>query len=325
MSYQFFGWKNLPDEVTKVKATLTHQNGDHYIQTENLVIRTDNVMGSDPVLPYLLVRKIIGSDVPNGPQKIGDCVSWGWGNATNYVQCLQIAASLNKLELLNLRTDKGTWHRDAQDHPHFAQGVQLLYEYQEACTEWIYGSSRVEIGGQKGDREDGSVGAWAAKSTAQYGVATRKKYGPYDPQRAKDWGADGVPDDYEDEAKKHAYTDVVPCTTYQQAATFLKALRIVPVCSDQGFTETRDSKGGCRASGTWNHCMLFCAIDETGRLLCSQSWGPDQPSGPRYLDQPVNTFWVDPSTADRMLKQNDSFTPAGYMGYEIEDFISWHH
>jgi hypothetical protein len=321
----FFGWDDKPAEVEKVKATLKYVDCDQLIRAESLLGR----ISSGPVLPYLTVRKIIGSDVACGPQKIGDCVSWGWGGCVNYLQIMKIAAGLNKLDLLHLRTDLGGWVREAQDHPNFEEANNLLYEYQEACTEWIYGSSRVEVGGQRGDTRDGSVGAWAAVAVTSsgkgVGVATRKKYGPYDPQRAKSWGAQGVPDDYEEAAKKHVCTDVVPCTSYNQLVTMLRAYRFVPVCSNQGFTEQRDSKGACQPEGTWNHCMLFCGLDDRDWPLIAQSWGPTQPGGSRYLDQPSNTFFCPPETADKMLRQNDSFSPAGFLGFEVEDFINWRH
>jgi hypothetical protein len=317
-----FGWLDKPDEVEKVKSTLKYKSAQDIIVQDNLEARTS---GSDPILPYLMFRKITGKDCPCGPQKIGDCVSWGWSNCVNYLQIIKIAASLNKLGLWKELVNGQFSQEIINDHPNYRLAQSVLFEWEEICTEWVYGSSRVEIGGQKGDTEDGSVGAWAAKSVAQYGCATRKKYGPYDPQRAKQWGSEGVPDDYEPEAKKHACNDVVPVTSYQQLVTLLRAYRPVPVCSNQGFSQQRDAKGACKPEGTWAHCMLFCGLDDRDWPLCSQSWGETQPGGPTYLDQPTNTFFVDPQTADHMLKANDSFAPAGFVGFEVEDFIDWKH
>jgi hypothetical protein len=317
-----FGWLDRPKEVEKVKSTLKYADATQLIRDENLEDRT---RGGDPVLFYLLFRKVTGKDCPCGPQKIGDCVSWGWSNCLNYLQIIKISSQIKKLGLWGELKNGGFSEEIIRDHPNYQDAQAALWEWQEVCTEWVYGSSRVEIGGQKGDTEDGSVGAWAAKAVAQLGVATRKKYGPYDPQRAKSWGAEGVPDDYEPEAKKHPCNDVVPVTSYDQLVTMLRAYRPVPVCSNQGFTMTRDAKGACRPEGNWGHCMLFCGLDDKGNPLIAQSWGPDQPGGPVYLDQPTNTFFVDPDTADRMLKANDSFCPAGFLGYEVEDFIDWKH
>lgn len=324
MSYQHFGWLDRPADVARITATLPTQDYKQVIQMENLMIRTE-IVGADPVLPFLVARKIIGKDVPSGPQEIGDCVSWGWGNGTNYVSILQIASSLTKLGLMELRTSTGNWVSDAPDHPNYEQGQALLEEYQECCTEWIYGYSRCEIGGQWNDTEDGSVGAWAQQAVTIGGTRSRKKLGPYDPKRAKNWGANGVPDKEEPEAKEHLIKQAAPCLDYDSLATLLKAYRFVPVCSNQGFTEKRDAKGRCYPSGTWAHCMLFCGIDENGWPLVSQSWGSISPTGPVYLNQPTNTFFCPPETADKMLRQRDSFAPYGFLGYEVEDFVSWAH
>lgn len=317
-----FGWLNRPEEVEKLKAKLTFKDVDHMVKTSG---EMSMVSAGEPVLPYLLFRKITGADAPCGPQKIGDCVSWGWGGAGNFLQICTIAGKLKQLGTLHL-LDNGEWVDDAQDHPNFNRSGEILFEYQEVCTEWIYGSSRVEIGKQRGSTEDGSVGAWAAESTATMGFASRKKYGPYDPQRAKQWGSQGVPDDYEPEAKKHPYKDVVPVTSYDQLVTMIRAYRPVPICSNQGFNETRDNKGRCQPSGRWDHCMLCFGLDEDGWPLIYQSWGTEgHPGGPRYLDQPANTFFSPPETVDRMLRQNDSFSPAGILGFQVEDLLTWVH
>ena len=55
--------------------------------------------------------------------------------------------------------------------------------------------ARVDIGGERGSYSDGAVGAWAAKAVSTIGTVSRDVVGPYDGQRAKDWGAEGVPAD----------------------------------------------------------------------------------------------------------------------------------
>ncbi len=252
------------------------------------------------------MRKAIGTDAPKGPQQIGDCVSWGWSNLVNYVQGLQIALAL--------------------------QSGTPAQEYQEICTEATYGFSRVEVGGQRGSMSDGSVGAWAAEAAKNYGYLSRKYIeskglpGQYDPKRAKKWGAEGVPDELEPEARLRLIKSVALVTTFAEAATFIQNGYPVAVCSNQGFTMTRDSQGFCRAQGTWNHCMLFMAVrwDRPG-LCCSQSWGANTPDGPLVLEQPDNSFWVDATTADRMLSQRDSFAGGPFDGYPSQDFTDWKH
>jgi hypothetical protein len=262
----------------------------------------------DPVLLYDIFREVIKSDPPSGPQAIGDCVSWGWGNLVNYVAAVQIHQQLKSGQLTA------------------AEAVALIEEYQEACTEAIYALSRVEVGGQRGSRSDGSVGAWAAKAVSTYGTLSRKKCGPYSGQRAKDWGASGLPDNLEPEAKQHLIKTVSQVKSFDEAFAAIGNGYPVAVCSNQGFTMTRDSEGFCSPSGRWDHCMLFMArrSDRPG-LCCSQSWGPKTPQGPLALNQPGNTFWVDAKVADRMLGQGDSFTGSQFQGYEAQDLVSWKH
>lgn len=258
------------------------------------------------VLLYKVVREVLGVDAPKGPQGIGDCVSWGWSNLVNYLQCVQIA----------MAKKNGT----------------VAPEYQEIMTEATYAFSRVEVGGQRGSMSDGSVGAWAAEAAKKYGYLSRtyvkgKGLSPeYDPKRAKKWGANGVPDELEPEARIRLVKSVAQVTSFAEAATFIQNGYPVAVCSDQGFSMTRDSQGFCRGQGTWYHCMLFMAVrwDRPG-LCCSQSWGANTPDGPLAMEQPDNSFWVDASTVDRMLRQKDSFTGSNFDGYMPQDFTDWKH
>jgi hypothetical protein len=91
----------------------------------------------------------------------------------------------------------------------------------------------------------------------------------------------------------------------------------VIVCSNQGFSMTRDAEGFCRAEGEWAHAMLICGKRITGRkgYLIAQSWGPDTPSGPLALDQPDFTFWAEVNVVGKMLQSKDSFSFSGFAGY----------
>lgn len=294
MSTQF-GWTPAPDQVEKFLPQCRPLMGGELMLDEK----------KDTFL-YKVMRKATGKDAPKGPQGIGDCVSWGWSNLVNYLQSGMMFLASQKNE--------------------------PIPEYQEICTEATYGFSRVEVGGQQGSMSDGSVGAWAAEAAKNYGYLSRPYLvskglsGPYDPKRAKSWGAKGVPDNLEPEARLRLVKSVALVTSFKDASTFIQNGYPVAVCSDQGFTMTRDSQGFCRASGKWYHCMLFMAVrwDRPG-LCCSQSWGPNTPDGPLVLEQPDNSFWVDASVVDHMLSQRDSFTGSNFDGYPSQDFTDWKH
>jgi hypothetical protein len=317
-----FGWIEAPHEVESVMATLPTP----LMTTSN----TPDTQENKNVFLYDIFRKIVGKDPPKGPQRIGDCVSWGWGNLTNYIAALQIYTALQPAGLVTLPDVAivgEAEYRKAEE----ARSL-IVGEYQEAATEAIYALSRVEIGGQRGSYSDGSVGAWAAKAVSTMGTLSRKYLeskglgGDYDPRRAKEWGARGLPDELEPKARQHLVKTVSLVTSFEQAAALIQNGYPVAICSNRGFTMTRDAQGFCQPQGIWNHCMLLCAVrwDRPGCCI-SQSWGPNTPSGPLAFNQPDNTFWADASVIDYILKQRDSFTGSNFMDYPNQDIITWAH
>lgn len=304
-----FGWVDNPDARDATIATMRRPMiGDLPPLQEN-----------KDVFLFQIVRQVKGSDLSAGPQGIGDCVSWGYEGLVDVIQCVQIFNALKAANLLGA---------DGND----PQRIALTSQFEETATEPIYALSRVEYGNLDGSYDDGSVGAWAAKAIEVGGTLSRptlKRAGlnpNYDKTRAKEWGAKGLPDHLEPIARQHRVKRVSQVTTFEQAAALIQNGYPVAVCSNQGFTMTRDSQGFCRASGTWYHCMLFEGVrwDRPG-LLCRQQWGRNTPDGPLAFDQPDNTFWVDARTCDYMLGQKDSFTGSQFEEYEAQDLITWSH
>jgi hypothetical protein len=312
---KFLGWIPAPHEVDKIVKDLPIP----------LVTGSKLPVGDEQteVLLYQIFKQVVGRTEYPGPQAIGDCVSHGWKRAVDYTAIMQIH--------LELKNQFGpTMNYAAQDVQQAK--AALLEEFQEAATEPIYALSRVEVGGQRGSYSDGSVGAWAAKAVTKYGTLSWKTLadkglgGVYDAKRAKDWGAKGLPDDLEPLAVKHTVKNTSLVKNFSDAAKLIQNGYVIPVCSNQGFTMTRDAQGFCKASGTWNHCMMFSSVrwDRPG-LLCHQNWGLNNPSGPVYKEQPSNTFWVEPNIVDRMLGMGDSFSPSGFEGYPAQDILTWAH
>lgn len=314
-SPKFLGWIDAPQEVDRIVQDLPTP----FVTDSNAPVADDTI----EVLTYKIFESVVGRGEYPGPQGIGDCVGHGYKRGTDYTAIIQIH--------LQLKNEFGSTISYADRDVQFRKAA-LLEEFQEASCEAIYALSRVEVGGQRGSYSDGSVGAWAAKAVQQYGtiswaeLAKRSLGGTYSSARAKDWGAKGLPDDLESFSKQHTIQTVSKVTSYEAAKALCQNGYTVVVCSNQGFTTVRDAQGFCKASGQWNHCMMFSSYrpDRPG-LLCHQNWGLNSPTGPRYKDQPSNTFWVDATTVDRMLKQNDSFTLSAFQGYPAQDILTWIH
>lgn len=294
MSDELFGWLDMPGEVEAYLEALAADGREPLCEVA--AANLDGTGTGKIVLLYQAARDVWGRDLDPGPQKIGDCVSWGWAGSVDLVGCVQAKVG----------------------------GEEYSWELR-TCTEAVYGLSRVEVGGQRGSRSDGSTGAWAAGAVTKYGTISRQVLGEYDPQRAKQWGADGIGGDNETLSREHPIKTATLVTTYNNARDVIANGYPIPVCSGQGFSMTRDAKGFCRPQGSWAHCMKFVGVkdDENPALLCMQSWGATTPDGPLGdIDIPTNSWWVDAETAERMLRGRDSYAISQFDGYPGQE-IPW--
>lgn len=250
------------------------------------------LMGShqstSPVLLYKAWAEVLGKYPDYVAQEIGDCVSFSNAHANDLIQCLEI--SLGEAS-----------------------------EYQETSTEFIYATSR-EVAGILG-RGDGSYGSAAAKSMTTIGIVSREMLGAdgkYSGQRAKEWGRVGAPKSAKDIASKYKLGGAALVKTWAEMEAALNNGYPVNICSNQGFTMTRDAKGFCAARGTWYHSMFICGVryDIDGALIC-QSWGPNVPSGPLVYDQPNFSFWADRRTVEYILGQGDSYALSGSPDFKV--------
>jgi hypothetical protein len=231
-----------------------------------------------PILLYRAWRDVLGRDPDYPAQEIGDCVSFGHGHANDLVQCIEIA-------------------------------LGEPAEYRETDTEFLYATSR-EVAGILGE-SDGSYGAAAVKAMMTIGLLSREMLGDqgaYSGQRAGAWGRDGAPAELKAQAKSFKLGAAARCSTWDELVAALAHGYPVTTCTIQGFNLKRDAQGFCRPEGTWGHCMFIAGVrfDREGACIL-QSWGPQTPSGPRGLDQPTFSFWVDRPVVERMLAEKDSW------------------
>lgn len=281
------GWRNLPTEVEQVLARLPMPA---FAEVGSELIRSAS---ADEVFLWDACKRVTGNHLPAHDQDgVGCCVGEGFSSAVEYLQCVGIA----------LKSDNE--------------------EFAPISSEVIYALSRVEVGGGR-LRGDGSIGAWAADAVTKFGVLPRRSFAQhdltkFDPKLARHWGQLGLPDELEPEALKHPVKTVSLVKSFAEARAAIGNGYPVTVCSNQGFSMTRDRDGFCSPRGTWMHCMCFIGAVGGHRpgLCCLQSWGENVPNGPIGIgDHPSCSFWVDAETADRMLKQGDSWALSSFVGF----------
>lgn len=247
------------------------------------------------------VLALRGSHLPNVPQQIGDCVSWGAANAVNYLQAVQLTT-----------------------------GPPDLFEFAPADPPYIYGVSRVLVGARHGSRfrGDGSVGAYAAEGLRDFGClkATHPKCPPYSGARAKAWGDDGPPDWARDAAKRFTVETVAPVKTADEIRDAVCHGFPVTIASNWG-TRTirpRDGRNVAIHDGSWAHQMCVIAYDGSGRepyFYVLNSWGPNAHPAP-LQGEPPGGFWIDRRSMSFIASQGDSWAFSGFEGFPADE-LDW--
>lgn len=303
-----FGWDERASKISIEEFIEAHEHP--FLSQQDEAIRGTGA--GKTVLLWKAFEKLTGKAYEPHDQQIGDCVGQGFGLGVDFLTALQI--------------DMG--------------GMPELW-VAKAATEILYAGGRVEVGGLRGDRMDGSTGHWQAEFLTRWGVLLRQKYpGGYDfseysGKTAKELGTLGVPDELEPICKLHPVKTCALVTSWSECCDAIANGYPVAVCSNVGFGDSsiqwvRDSQGFLRRKrAPWYHCMLIGAIDDTGSRpggLIFNSWGSNWVTGPTRLDQPLGTFWVDASTIDAMLKQGDSMALSNYVGYPgavVPSYVIW--
>lgn len=288
-----YGWIESPEEVRKALGRLPMP----FFGTSEAGTFGGDI--AEHALLWKAADKILGHLLPGRNQgQVGSCVSFGTASAIEYTMLNEILAGEPE-------------------------------EYRDLCQEAIYGGSRVEVG--KGQISgDGSVGSWAAEFVNQWGCLARGVYGTvdvsaYSESLCKEWGRKGVPDGLEPEAKKHPVKTTSLVQDWAEAKKALSSGYGIAVCSNQGFTMTRDKDGFARASGSWGHCMALIGYQTKGREggFILNSWGDDAHTGPGgFGEPPAAGFWADAQVIDKMLRQEDSWAFSGVEGFPLRR-IHW--
>lgn len=299
-----FGWLDKPTARMAITDTMTLRSTNHLFGTG---------AGKDALL-WEIEEKTTGRPFrPWNQGADGFCV--GFGNARSAQLLLCILAARGLIDSAAART-----------------GVAI---------EPIYGGSRCEVGGWWGDMSDGSLGAYAAKWLKKWGVLLKTQYGPvdlreYDRARCKTYGAKGVPDDIEDDAKLHPVSDQTQVQSSRMAFDLAANGYPIQVCGNTSRTMTRQPGGWCKKTGNeWPHCeAIIGAATVKGNipaLVECNSWGD-------YLGDDNNLVTLESGREFRLpggcylsrledresdFRQGDSFAYADVAGFPIREVTTW--
>lgn len=216
----------------------------------------------------------------------------------------------------------------------FCQAAETVMGDEETplvpCMEYIYGISRVQVGGNRLGRGDGSLGAWVAKAVRDYGILSQAVHGQYDctkydQARCRAWGNSGPPRELIEIAKAHKVGAITQLRTFDDCVQALAQGFGVNLCSGQGFSSVRDGQGFAAPRGRWSHSMAAIGYRlgaRPGLFICN-SWGASYFSGGVYPDDmPRQGFWADKRVVQSMLDDGDSWSHSNVEGFPMRA-LSW--
>jgi hypothetical protein len=241
--------------------------------------------------PYKSVYKF-DKNPYNERQTTGDCVSHSTRNACDISRAVEI----------DVHNEKESW---------IARGA----------TEAIYGA--------RGWAGQGMSCSRAAEFVTKIGgILVRKDYknvvdlSKYNGNLGAGWGGRGLPDKVIDLANDHQIKTVSLVRTIEEARDALANGYAISVCSNYGFSSTRDKKGFAKPSGNWAHAMAWIACDDTNNdlsFLVQNSWGKWNDGGhPSWGPIPDGSFLIHSDVAAGMLKQNGAYAFSNFDGFPVQ-------
>lgn len=287
-----YGLATNHDEVSRVVAadmppfTVTGPDGQPVVQ--------DNSRST--VLLWQAAQRVRGKHLDHLIQQIGDCVSFGAANAVRYLLVGQI---------------------DRQP------GVS---EFRDPFPPYIYGISRVQIGGGRVGNSDGSIGAWAAKGVQQYGIVASDDPGvpPYSGTVARQWGRQGPPRELIELGKRRLVKTVANVKTADDVRDAICNGYPVTIASDFGSKRMipQDGRIVAKRDGTrWMHQMCVIAYDGSGQqpyFYVLNNWEPSMHPAP-LNGEPPGGFWIEATTMQYIAAQGDSWAFSNFDGFPAQD------
>lgn len=289
------GWhgRRYPELVASA-----YRNVSYLFRDFQIVGQTRPTAGRKAML-YQAARKALGKDTDNYRQEIGDCVSFGAKNATEYITCTDM--------VMNGKNEK----------------------FRPIFPPFYYGSGRIFIGKhQIPDSEDGSMGSWMAAAVLQYGALFSDESGvpQYAGSVAKKWGGgQGPPSNFVDIAKQHLIHSAALIKSWDDLVAALVNGYAVTTASNIGYDMEPGSDGFHRQTQNWGHQMCFIGADETYSepyAIILNSWADCHGHLKDFEsseDLPIGVLRVRRADAEKHINAGETFAYSQFDGFPEQD------
>lgn len=271
--------------------------GDREAQIRLQVTESWRYDSRQPV--YCLEVEKDNSFIANG-YAVHNCVSFGAASAIDHLACWEIAR------------------------------LKQPERFRKAFQPYIYGTSRVQIGGGRLGNSDGSLGSWGAQAMLQYGILPSDAQGvpTYSGNVAKTWGRSGPPKEMLDFAKPFVIKSAAEIGSYEAARDALTNGYALTYASNRGHAmdlqlDQATGKGWHHGNDTWPHQRCVIAVDDDPKrpgVFVLNSWGA-QAHVPNN-DGPTGGGWFDAEEFDRDLHKSgvECFALSLFDGFPADNF-----
>lgn len=254
----------------------------HLAETYPPLLRSTVQATTPPMPPWTIVKKHNhGYHLPTVDQKTGDCVAAAIAQVLQYLTALQILTRYNE---------------------------QI---YHPAHISYIYGISRVQIGGGR-IPGPGSTGAWGAAAVKEYGCLFTDDPGAprYSAALSNRWGeTPGPPNAMQQIAVDNKLLGIRQLNGTDSIRSALSNRELVTIASGRGFRMKPYEEQGFHVfqpSGGWPHQMSFLAwMDKPFQAAYRfNSWGPDAHGTPLQGEPPGGAWNLREDISNEITRYN---------------------
>lgn len=241
--------------------------------------------------PYKSVMKLCPTAFGDDRQTQPDCVSHSARNAGDITRAVEI----------DIKKEPELW---------VARGA----------TEITYG--------MRGHCGAGMSCSRAADILTKYGFPVRQKYGEfdlsvYDGRKGNKWCPNNVPKALLDLIKTQVFQTVTLIRSVEEARDALANGYGISICSGQGFSSQRDSKGFCSPRGSWSHALTLGGCDDRNNemdFILLNSWGAWNSGGhPDFGQLPTGGWLAHAEVIAKMIRGGGTFAYSNFDGFPVQN------
>lgn len=265
-----------------------------------------------------VVQAVLGKDIDNNPQEIGDCTSFAGAHCIEYLTALEMAGKAIAQQEMSVGV--------------YLAGARL--KWRPAFPPYLYGVGRNLIGGKQirpsrdNPTGDGALATWIAAAAGKYGVLFSDEPGVprYSGTLARNWGIDeSYFKDFISRAQSYIVKATAPISNWDALCDSVSNGYPVSTASDFGYSMEAGRDGFHIQNSTWSHNMTIIGIDETWKndpyAIILNNWGDVHGHLKDFLTGdplPIGVLRVRRKDVEKHLANGENIAYSNFQGFPAQ-------